>query len=282
MPSRPRKRVWAVVVLAVLVGLILGLPSALGSSFQLVQHGRCSTGPAVASGFFWTPIVVLDSPPSYNNSSTYALASAWAPGVAPVFLNLSNGEAGGEFSLDHWVLLPQTVQWVAGPGAVPVCPAFVGEDLSRVLGNSTGPAENFSELAPPGSTSDIDVPHMVNMSAPNSSEFPSVYFIANYSDGYSGASFGQITHVNDLGGSDGTEQFTESQVGATFFVIVQFQTSAGPIPYSTWMSGVNSVQYTLEAPWLGCIQWGGGIANPFGTGLSFGPAPSSGYACSFP
>jgi hypothetical protein len=283
MPSARHKEAWASVALAVVVGLTLGVPSVAGASFQFVRHGRCVAGPVAASGVFWTPVTIVDSPPNFNNSSTQAVATAWAPGVVPVFLNLSDGEAGGEFSLDHWALVHQSIQWVAGPGSTSGCPAYSAADLSRMPGNGTRANASFFELLPSGSSSDVGVPHMFNMSAPNGSNFSSVFFVANYSDGYSGLSFRQITQQNALLGAGGYEWLTQSAVGTTIFVVIPFQApNGGPLPYGTWLTGVTSVRYTMFAPWDGCIQWGGNVGNPFGTGLSFGPPPTSGFSCSYP
>jgi hypothetical protein len=268
---------------AVVVVLVLTLPSVVGASYQFLSHADCVQGATAASGYFWTPILVLDAPPNFNNSTTFVLGSGWAPGLSPAYLNLSSGESGGTFSLDHWILVQQGLEWQNGPGGVPSCPSYVATDLSRTQNQSVSPPEKFSELLPPGSTSDVGVPHTLNLSAPNGTVYGSVYFIANYSDGYGNLPFSSITASDSLEGSGGYEWISWSNVGATVFVIVPFRSQSGtPIPFLTWLTGVTSAVYYLYAPWFGCIQWGGQISDPFGTGLSFGPPPASGFLCTYP
>jgi len=269
-----------VVVVAVLV---VALPSLVGASYQIARHAECVQGATVASEYFWTPVLVVDSPPNFENSSPFAFGSGWAPGLAPAYLNLSGGESGGTFSLDHWVLLQQHLAWQDGPGGVPACPSYAATDLSRTLNQSVIPAEQFAALLPPGSTSDLDVPHTFNMSAPNGTLYGSVYFQANYSDGYTDLAFSSITLSNDIEGSGGYETLSWSDVGATFFVVVPFLSQSGAsLPYATWVTGVTSAIYHLSAPWFGCIQWANQPTNPFGTGLSFGPPPTSDSPCQYP
>lgn len=138
-------------------------------------------------------------------------------------------------------------------------------------------------LAPPGSTSDVGVPNTFNMSAPNGTIYGSVYFNANYSDGYGGLSFLDITYSNDLEGVGGEQWFSLSDVGATYLVVVPFRSASGSLlPFVTYVSGVTSAVYYLYGPWYGCIQWAGETPNPFGTGFSFGPPPASGGPCVYP
>jgi hypothetical protein len=282
MPSR-RPVAIAGVIVVVLAVLVLTLPSVIGGSYQFVQHAECVQGAIAASEYFWTPVLVLNSPPNFNNSTSYVIGSGWAPGLSPAYLNLSSGESGGTFSLDHWILVQQHLEWLYGPGGVPSCPSDVATDLSRNLNQSVFPPESFSELLPSGSTSDVGVPHMFNMSAPNGTIYGSVYFLANYSDGYGNLSFASITFSDDLQGSHGYQSISWSDVGATFLVVVPFRSQSGTwFPFLTWVTGVVSAVYYMWAPWFGCIQWAGQISNPFGTGLSFGPPPTSGYQCSYP
>lgn len=282
MPARRRRTITAGIVVVIVV-LVLTLPSAVGASYQLIRHAECVQGAVTASGYYWTPLLVVDAPPNFNNSTTYVSGSGWAPGLSPTYLNLSNGESGGTFSLDHWILAPQHLEWQYGPGGVPSCPSYGATDLSRNLNQSVSPSENFSELLPPGSLSDVGAPHMFNMSAPNGTIYGSVYFIANYSDGYSSLSFSEITVSDDLEGSGGFQWISRSDVGATYFVVVPFRSPSGSsLPFVTYVTGVTSAVYYLYSPWYGCIQWGGQIPNPFGTGLSFGPPPAPGSLCSYP
>lgn len=124
MPALRRGTIAAGLVVIVAV-LVLTLPSVLGVSYQFIRHAECVPGARAASGDYWTPVLVVDSPPSFNNSTAYVTGSGWAPGLSPAYLNLSNGEAGGVFSLDHWILIPQHLEWQYGPGNVPTCPRYV-------------------------------------------------------------------------------------------------------------------------------------------------------------
>ena len=119
MALRRRNAVWAGLGIGAVALLVVGLPTVTGMSYQILHHAVCLTGSPIASTTLWTPVAIVDSPPSTNGTQTYANASAWAPGLRPVYLNLSDGEAGGVFSLDRWVLLPQALQWFGGPGPVP-------------------------------------------------------------------------------------------------------------------------------------------------------------------
>ncbi len=281
-PTATRK-VWWVAILAVLIVLIVALQTAFASSYQIAEHADCALGTPVATGVFWTPVAIVDSPPEYNSTTSFANASGWAPNVAPALFNVSDGEAAGVFSLDSWVLYSESRQWEFGPGAVATCPSVKGVDLSRSSLESPQPTETFTELLPRGSLSDVAVPNTVNLSGPGASMHESVYFIANYSDGYSNLPFSQITGEIGLAGSGGAVLFAESQVGGTYFIVVPFMTPTGSlVPYVTWLTGVETTEYYISAPWYGCIQWAGSILNPFGTGLSFGPAPTTGFGCTFP
>ena len=228
-------------------------------------------------------MAIVDSPPDFESSGTVANASGWAPGVAPAFLNVSDGEVAGVFSLDRWVLRGQRLVWDWGPGSVPKCPALTADDLSRTTSQTGQPQEKPTELLPPGSLSDVTVPHMFNMSARNGTSYESLYFIANYSDGYSGLSFSSITTSFQLSGTGGTTSWFMSESGATFFVTIPFVSPVGKdLPYATWLMGVESTEYTVHAPWYGCVQWSGGVPNLFGTGLAFGPPPATGVTCRYP
>ena len=282
MAVRRRNAVWVGLGIAAVALLVVGLPTVTGMSDQILHHAVCVTGSPIASTILWTPVAIVDSPPSTNGTQTYANASAWAPGLRPVFLNLSDGEAGGVFSLDRWVLLPQALQWIAGPGAVPSCASQMLEDASRTLGQPSQPEENFSQFLPIDSTSDLGVPDNVSMAAANGTVYGSVNFVANYSLGMVNRSFDDYTWFDEIG--KGIWQTnSQSSVGGTFFVGVPFVDPSGrPHMYSGWMTGVTSELYVLQGPWYGCIQWEWSIGNPFGTGLSFGPGPSSRFACAYP
>ena len=274
---------WALVGLAVVVALFLALPTAFSTDYQIVRHATCGTGSSLAQGVFWTPVAIVDSPPNFNNSTTFATASGWAPHVAPALFNVSDGEAAGVFSLDRWALESQHLIWSWGPGAIPTCPSVIGVDLSRAGPQDAQPVENLSILVPNGSSSDVGVPDTLSLPAPNETVYASVYFFANYTDGVGNLSFARITSSDQLVGSGGYQSSTETEVGATFLVIVPFVSPTGrPMPYLTWLVGVESMEYYLFSPWYGCIQWFGDIANPFGTGLSFGPGPTHGYSCLYP
>jgi len=279
MASRRAARAWGAGAVAILVGLTLVIPTVAHAGYQLLEHAACVAGPPVARGTYWTPVTMVDSPPDYNNTTEFALASGWAPGVAPAFINVSDGEAAGVFSLDSWQLVSQSLKWTAGPGLIPACPSPVAVDLSRTAAGASQPEENSTVLLPNGSLSDANVPHFVNISAENGTVSGSVWFLANYSRGYQHLGFWAITGVDGMGAGE-TETFFESVSGGTFFVIVPFVSPAdGPMPFPVFLTGVQSTEYTLAGPWYGCIQWGGEISNPFGTGLSFGPGANGSPGC---
>jgi len=276
--SRP-----AVVLLATasVVVLLVLLPTMLGWPGQVVRHAVCVRGAEEASGTFWTPIIIVDSPPSFNNSTTFATASGWAPGESPAYLNISDGEAAGVFSLDSWGLFYEDTHWLLGPGNGSSCQSLVAVDLSREhVTSGPYPMENVSVMLPAGSLSDVGVPHTINMTGPHGTSYSSVYFVANYSDGFPGYSFSHITMLNSLGGSGGYQAFSESDVGSTFYVKVQFADGQGnDASVAGYLAGVDSTVYYTWAPWLGCIQWSGNTPNPFGTGLAFGPPHHTGFRC---
>ena len=156
------------------------------------------------------------------------------------------------------------------------------EDASRTLGLPSQPEENFSQLLPIDSTSDIGVPDNVSMAATNGTVYGSVDFVANYSHGMVNRSFDNYTWFDEIGKGIWQTNY-QSSVGGTFFVGVPYVDAQGrPHVYSGWLAGVTSEFYEIQGPWYGCIQWEWTIGNPFGTGLSFGPGPSSRYACAYP
>jgi len=260
------------------------LPTVLGQPTQILGHTVCLEGPTLSQGWFWTPLSIVDSPPSFDNTTEWVNASAWAPYETPVLYTVSGGAAGGVFSLDKWALTQTHQAWRWGAGPPSPCPKMEAIDLSRTAQGPPSLAENYTQLLAPGATSDVAVPHQFNLSIPGGATYPSVYFLANYSDGFANLSFGQITYSNELSGQGGYEWTSFARTGATIFVIVPFVGQTTPsTPIAGFLTGVISAMYQLNSPWSGCIQWGSNIANPFGTGLSFGPPPpQGGFQCVYP
>jgi hypothetical protein len=268
---------------AVVCGLVFVLPTVFGLPSQLIGHTACVPGTTLAQGWFWTPVSVVNSPPMFNTSSEWAHASGWAPFEAPALINVSNGASGGEFSLDDWTLRQLQTTWRWGAGPAESCPSPQVVDLSRTPQGPASLSENYTQLQAPGATSDVGVPQQFNLTLAGGRSYPSVVFVANYTDGFGGLPFDRITYPDELSGLGLTQYTSFAQTGATFFVVVPFVNHAGhPTPVATYLTGLISMVYFLNSPWYGCVQWAGDISSPFGTGLSFGPGPKSGVQCAYP
>ena len=283
MAPGPRASAGVLAVLSVALALVLVLPSALGSPNQILGHTTCTAGPVLAQAWLWTPVSVVDSPPTYNNTTNWVTASGWAPFETPALYTVSGGAAGGVFSLDDWVLTQMHSTWHWGAGASASCPGTAAIDLSRTPGGPPSLAENYTQLLAPGASSDVGVPHQFNGSLPAGATYPSVYFFANYTDGFANLSFSSITYANEIIGSGEYETTSFSSEGATLFVVVPFVGDHGqPLPVAGYLTGVVSASYQLNGPWYGCIQWAS-PPSPFGTGLAFGPPPpNNGFQCVYP
>lgn len=154
-----RTLIIAIVSIAVVLTLILPLtPISRGA----VYHSECSTGSEDSSPPIWTPVVILDSP-LYGNSTTQVRAATQASDGPPsVWLNETNGSAGGVFELDVWTYGNQTTRWVLGPGLDSRCVsshfATISENGLEFEVSGLPEHQLLWSLLPNGSSSDVSEP----------------------------------------------------------------------------------------------------------------------------
>ncbi|MCI4344202.1 MAG: hypothetical protein L3J87_01050 [Thermoplasmata archaeon] len=99
---------------AVVIALVVPLLFP-GVGFGLVTHETCELGPVEATGVFWTPMILLNSP---------YLGWAWANLTESGFIlgiNISDGGSAGVFELAEWNLSGTRNVSTVGPGVNHPC-----------------------------------------------------------------------------------------------------------------------------------------------------------------
>lgn len=244
-----------IAVPAVIVALVLTLPTLLDSSYQFLQHTECVTGGVVSQELRWTPLYIVDSPPKGS-----ANATAFAPNEPLRWTTATDGESVGVFTLDRWVLYSQHTVWVSGPGQAQSCPNLEAVDASRAGAGPASYGVNATVLLPSGSTSDANVPNSVNLTSDNGTLYPSVEFFASYPAGQ--------TYNDTICGTNGYQSYTLTQ-SPLEIVVVRFSTPGGSqVALPVVLNGITSLFYLLPAPGSWLIGWANSL-NPYGTGLAF-------------
>jgi len=131
-----------IIGIVVAVVALLVVPVVVPSvGFGVLTHVECQGGAVLATGQFWTPIILLNSPYRGNASGV---------GVG-VLIRATDGEVDGVFDLDQWTLRAATNVAVLGPGLSRPC------TTSGVASYAAG--ENFAsqQLLAIGATSDANV-----------------------------------------------------------------------------------------------------------------------------
>ena len=113
---RRRGRLVALGAAATVVLLVLVVPSLVPAvGFGIVTHESCGLGRVEASGYFWTPTILVNSP---------YLGSAWANWTEPgslTSINVSGGQSAGIFELVEWNLSSARNISTLGPGLNQPC-----------------------------------------------------------------------------------------------------------------------------------------------------------------
>lgn len=128
-----------VVLVAVAVGLLVFVPTFVPGAYGVAGHFECAPSAVLAETTLWTPLVLVNAP--YQGNATVVVAVPAGPGIASATdrTEVSDGAAGGIFTLDLWQLERTTTTWQLGPGPDQRCTdPFRAVDLTRLTGPSAG------------------------------------------------------------------------------------------------------------------------------------------------
>lgn len=153
LTDRKRARSWVLVISAVALVLLLSTPFFGAYSGGLVYHLTCGpVGRAVAVERLWTPEILVNSPYGGSANATYsAPGGGWQSSTS-----VSNGSAGGLFSLDNWTVFVTGSLTVLGPGVNQLC------SQSYTAMDARGGSEVGIDLLPANSTSDAQEPTQIS------------------------------------------------------------------------------------------------------------------------
>ena len=219
---RPRRRTVAVGAI-VTTALLLVVPSLVPAvGFGILTHEVCGVGRGEATGYFWTPVLLLNSP---------YLGQAWANlTVQPVLTtetSASNGSSTGIFELVEWNLSATRNVSTLGPGLNNPCirpvvatasPTLdeLGYDLVHPLNwSDANEIENFSAVDP-------------GLGPESGHSVPSVRFYNSFDSGarwYNTSTCGGGAAVSTTTATEYPVEIPFAQNGRTLWVATQFPTN---------------------------------------------------------